>query len=138
MLGGAMRRQFFGDEDAPSFGQIRMLEMLNAHAWKLSDLAARHQVAVSTMSRTVDVLVKRGWVTRQEAPHDRRQVILALTESGQHTRQAIAAQSHALVTEMITQLDAHERVQLTDGLVVLQRLFEQGTGCHRDDMEQKS
>ena len=52
MLHVALRRQAGSEEDAPNFGQIRMLEMLRLQPWKLTDLAARHHVAASTMSRT--------------------------------------------------------------------------------------
>jgi DNA-binding MarR family transcriptional regulator len=129
MLHGALRRHAGTDEDPPNFGQIRMLEMLQAQPWKLTDLATRHHVAASTMSRTVDLLVKRGWVARQSAAHDRRQVILVLTEAGQRAQQAFAEQSRAVVSELMERLDQHERVRLIDGLAVLQQLFDHGPDC---------
>src|SRR5262245_45933597 len=70
-----LRREQF-DEDTASVGQLRMLEMLRARSWSLSELATRHNVTPSTMSRSIDVLVRRDWVTRQSDPSDRRQLIL--------------------------------------------------------------
>jgi|GEM_PF-424976 len=137
MLHGAMRRHAGNEEEAPNFGQIRMLEMLRARPWKLTDLAARHHVAASTMSRTIDLLVKRGWVDRQSAPHDRRQVILVLTEEGLRAQHAFAEQSRAVVSELMERLEQQERVRLIDGLAVLQRLFDQGIDCPANHTEHK-
>ena len=42
-----------GEEELPNFGQIRMLAILQARPWTLGDLASRHHVAASTMSRSM-------------------------------------------------------------------------------------
>lgn len=137
MVHSALRRHSGNEEEVPNFGQLRMLEMLRTHAWKLTDLAARHHVAASTMSRTVDLLVKRGWVARQSAPHDRRQVILVLTDAGLLAHQAFAEQSQAIVAELMERLDQQERAKLIDGLAVLQHLFDRGHDCSATDTEHK-
>jgi DNA-binding MarR family transcriptional regulator len=88
----------------------------------LTDLAARHHVAPSTMSRTVDALVERGWVARTGAPDDRRKVLLALTEHGAASLDMLFEQSCGIVAELMAPLDAQERIALVSGLTVLQHL----------------
>ena len=62
------------DEKQLNMGQFRMLAMLNEAPRTLGDLAASHHVTPSTMSRTIDVLVRKGWVLRVADLADRRQV----------------------------------------------------------------
>jgi DNA-binding MarR family transcriptional regulator len=87
------------------------------------------------MSRSVDLLVKRGWVERRAAPHDRRQVLLALTEQGIAAHNAMTLQSRALVAGLIGRLEQAEQLQLYGGLVALNRLFSHTNPC-RTEQEQ--
>src|SRR5690606_5944021 len=82
ILSGLMRHRRAGDEEQLSIGQLRMLAMLRERPWSLGDLAQRHHVAPSTMSRTIDALVKRALVARETDPEDRRLVIVKLTGEG--------------------------------------------------------
>jgi DNA-binding MarR family transcriptional regulator len=128
---GLMRRVFEAvrqskqDEDDPlTMGQIRMLDILGHGPRTLSELASLHHVTPSTMSRTVDVLVRRDWVSRQQAPSDRRQVVLTLTEGGQEALGASRQHMYDVATRLLERLDDDERARLYDGLSVLQRLVE--------------
>src|SRR5215207_1443913 len=81
-LGSLVRQHRLADEEGLTMGQFRLLQMLASRPWTLSELAAIHQVTPSTMSRSADVLVRRGWLTREEHPDDRRQVLLSRTVAG--------------------------------------------------------
>lgn len=129
MLGRTMRRHPCGGDEAPTFGQIRLLHALGRHPCSLGDLATHAHVASSTMSRTIDALVKRGWVARREAPHDRRQVLLELTDEGRAAHAAITAQSYALVTEIMERLTPDELLRVHAGLIALRRLSDAQPGC---------
>src|SRR4029079_7564166 len=61
-LGGAMRQCKSGEEEHLNMGQFRMLGMLHAAPRTLSELAASHHVTPSTMSRTIDALLRKAWV----------------------------------------------------------------------------
>jgi len=99
-----------------------MLGMLHAAPRTLSELAASHHVTPSTMSRTIDVLVRKAWVTRETDLADRRQVILTLTGEGQAALQAMGLHAQDAVTDMLARLDDQERARLYDGLTVLRKL----------------
>ena len=117
-------RQCRGDEEEQlNMGQLRMLAMLHEAPRSLGDLAASHHVTPSTMSRTIDVLVRKGWVLRVADLADRRQVILLLTDDGKAALDAMGQHSHSLVAGMLARLDDQERARLHDGLAVLQKLL---------------
>ena len=122
-LHGSMRHMKRADEEPLTMGQLRMMEMLRCQPFTLSELAARHHVTPSTMSRTIDVLVRKAWVARQSDPSDRRQVILTLTDEGKAAHTAMIGQTREAVARLMAQLDDHERAKLYDGLSVLQRLL---------------
>jgi DNA-binding MarR family transcriptional regulator len=122
-LHGVMRQRKGADDEPHTLGQYRMLALLEHEPRTLSALAAIHHVAPSTMSRSVDLLVRRAWVERQHDPNDRRLVIVRLTDEGRSAHAAMIEQNHDTITDLIAQLDEEERAQLYDGLSVLQTLI---------------
>src|SRR5689334_4120251 len=111
-IGGTMRQSKIGDDEQLTMGQLRMLEMISCAPFSLGELASRHHVTPSTMSRAIDVLVRRDWVERRSDPNDRRQVILTLTPDGQAARLEMRHHTHGLVSVMVGQLDDDERARL--------------------------
>jgi len=65
-----------------TLGQCHALLELSFSDSSLTALAAALDLDTSTLSRTVEGLVKTGWVERTQDPADRRAVRLALTEAG--------------------------------------------------------
>jgi DNA-binding MarR family transcriptional regulator len=122
-LHGAMRQRKGADDEPHTMGQYRMLEILHREPRTLSALAAMHHVTPSTMSRSIDVLVRKAWVARRHDSDDRRLVILTLTDEGRSARAAMIQQNHDVITDLISQLDEDERARLYDGLSVLQTLL---------------
>ena len=121
-LGGAIRQCKSSEEEHLNMGQFRMLGMLHAAPRTLSELAASHHVTPSTMSRTIDVLVRKAWVARETDPADRRQVILTLTSEGHAALEAMGQYTQDAVTGMLARLDDQERARLYEGLMVLRKL----------------
>ncbi len=132
-LGGEMRQHKGGDDELPSMGQLRMLGMLYHTPFSLSELASRHHVTPSTMSRTVDVLVRRNWVTRQSAPDDRRQIVLSLTDAGKIALSSMHQRMIDTVAQMLEQLGDDERARLYDGLSILRTLLERSRPPEPED-----
>jgi len=70
-------------EEDFSVAQIAVLYLLDEEGnARLGDVAERIGRSMPTASRLVDGLVKRGLVTREEDPEDRRAKRLALTSQG--------------------------------------------------------
>jgi DNA-binding MarR family transcriptional regulator len=127
-LGGAVHTGRPSDGPPLNMGQLRMLEMLHRRPWTLGDLAERHHVSASTMSRTVDVLVKRAWVDRRSHPEDRRQVLLSLTDTGEAAHREMRRRAEDSITGLIEQLPEDECARLYDGLRALQQLAARAAG----------
>ena len=117
------RQQIGMEGDGQTMGQSRLLKILSHGPRTLGELAAQHGVTPSTMSPSIDLLVKRGWVSRESDPHDRRQVILTLTDDGRAAQLALAQQTEDMLTQLIEDLQFGEQEQLFAGVQVLQRLI---------------
>jgi DNA-binding MarR family transcriptional regulator len=64
----------------PQCGAIETLDRMGMQP--MNELSRQMGVTVSTMTRIVDILVRDGFLLRQENPEDRRKVCIDLTESG--------------------------------------------------------
>lgn len=122
-LHGVLRQRKGADDEPHTMGQYRMLEMLHREPRTLSALAAMHHVTPSTMSRSIDVLVRKAWVARRHDSDDRRQVILTITDVGRLAHATMIQLNHDIITDLIAQLDEEEQARLYDGLSVLQTLI---------------
>jgi len=112
-----------GDDDHHHFNQFHLLRALRDRPRTLREIAAFHHVTPSTMSRSVETLVQKGWVTRQDNPRDRREVILSLTESGRQEMEAMIARMRDNVAAFLSGLDEAELERAYDGLQVLGTLL---------------
>jgi DNA-binding MarR family transcriptional regulator len=77
-------------EDAARVGITEVQLMILYTLWKkenirLNDLAEKLNLSNSNVSGTVDRLVNSGLVVREISKHDRRAVILSLTDKGRET-----------------------------------------------------
>ena len=101
----------------------RVLKLLHQQPRTLSELAACQAVALPTMSRTVSVLVERGWVARAEDPHDRRRVQLRITDQGWSLLEQLHTRLQERLAARLAVLTAREREQVIAGLEVLEKVF---------------
>ena len=123
-LRDAMRAQKAPEHEALTMDQVRLLKILRHEPRSLGELAERHGVTPSTMSRSVDVLVRRGWVSRESDPADRRQVILQLTDAGKAAQAEMDRHAEDSLTRLIEELDDRERAKLFAGMQALHALIE--------------
>jgi DNA-binding MarR family transcriptional regulator len=85
----------------------------------MTDLARHKAVSLSTISKSVDMLVRRAWVERWVDTHDRRQTLVRLTPAGRRALTDIQRRAERHVAAQLAPLSASERRQL---LAVLARL----------------
>ncbi|HEY6780792.1 MAG TPA: MarR family transcriptional regulator [Thermoleophilaceae bacterium] len=85
----------------------------------LSELATRMQLSLPAVSRLVDSLVKRGWVTREEAPEDRRCKLVQITPEALATYRELAALRISALRAFVETLSADELDALAPGLRLL-------------------
>ena len=76
---------------------MAMLSMSPQHTRRMSEVAALANGSLTRLSRTVDRLEKRGWVTRRPDPDDGRATLAVLTDAGW---QKVTATAPGHVTEV--------------------------------------
>jgi DNA-binding MarR family transcriptional regulator len=113
-------RDFFQavDKLGLSLSQIKSLRALFDADEPLSLGALGDELGLSlpAVSRAVDGLVKREFVTRQEDPADRRSKRVALTRKGRRTYAQLYALRVAGLRAFVEDLDDAEREALATGL----------------------
>jgi DNA-binding MarR family transcriptional regulator len=85
----------------------------------LNDLASHMGVTASTMSLTVDRLVRAGYVKRAPDPQDGRRVALRITRSGVRVRDKKTVLDRDLVRALLLRLAPASRREALHGLEVL-------------------
>jgi DNA-binding MarR family transcriptional regulator len=106
------------DEMGLSFTQIKLAQHLaEAEApLSLGTLGEHLDLSLPAVSRAVDGLVKRGIVTREEDPADRRSKRVVITRGGRRLYDRIYAIRLAGVRSFVDELDPDQRDALLNGL----------------------
>jgi MarR family transcriptional regulator, lower aerobic nicotinate degradation pathway regulator len=99
--------------------QMGSLMRIGAGPCTMSDLARHQAVSLPTMSRSVDMLVRRGWVERGAGRSDRRQSMVRLTPRGRRVLADIQQRAERHVAATLAPLAASERLQLVAALRML-------------------
>jgi DNA-binding MarR family transcriptional regulator len=102
---------------------MRILGMCTKRVWTLSELAEAQAVSLPSMSKTVNTLVERGWLTRTQSEEDRRVVLIGLTPAGQQVLDKAQRHTQARVAELLAPLSAGELETLLAGLAILRGAF---------------
>ena len=90
----------------------------------LMDLARHMGVTPSTMSLSIERLVRRGYALRSRDPRDRRCLQLRLSPAGVRVKEAQQVLEPARVRGMLAELSPDERTQALEGLGLLARAAE--------------
>ena len=99
------------------YGVLVSLSEAPDHRRRMCDLAAQLRLSPSGLTRRIDGLAKRGFVTREAAPEDRRVQLAVLTDDGMAKLEAAAPTHVAAVREsLIDHLTADDLHTLGDVL----------------------
>ena len=99
--------------------QMGSLMRIAAGPCTMSELARHQAVSLPTISKSADMLVRRGWVERWAGKRDRRQSMVRLTPRGRRVLAAIQQRAERHVTQTLAPLAPSERAQLIAALRVL-------------------
>ena len=103
--------------------QMGILMRIAAGPCTMSELARFQAVSLPTISKSVDMLVRRGWVERWIDKHDRRQTMARLTPSGKKMLAHIKQRTERQVTRTLAPLTIDERNELVSTLNILRRVL---------------
>src|SRR6202044_1154734 len=90
-----------------------------------SDLCARASQSPANMSRISDALVARGLITRVSSLHDRRRMVLRITEEGEEFVRQLLPKLHEPLRRMLKNFPEAEHQQLASQLKRLAAELEQ-------------
>jgi DNA-binding MarR family transcriptional regulator len=99
--------------------QWTTLRLLAAAPCTMSELARHKAVSLPTMSRSVDMLVRRGWVERCVDEADRRQTLVRLTIAGQRLLADCRRRFEHLIDAKLAALSDDQRARLTASLLAV-------------------
>jgi DNA-binding MarR family transcriptional regulator len=88
-----------------------ILRQLRRRSMTITEVATELSLTHSAASRTVDRLVRDGWVRRVENPADRRQKVLTLTAEGVALMQDIEGKLTAGIEFLAARLSPEEQEQ---------------------------
>ncbi len=100
-----------------------ILAKLSIAPCSLTELAQHQSVRLPTMSKSVALLVKRGWVERSTQEDNRRQIMVGLTAEGRRVFADMKRDAERHVAQMLAPLAAEERAQIEEGLATLIRVL---------------
>jgi DNA-binding MarR family transcriptional regulator len=116
-----LRRHRAADLSIPQFRTLAFIDR-NVDA-SLSDVAEHIGLKLPSMSKIVDGLVARKFVTRRTHTADRRRMTLALTARGLTALQASRAATRACLAEDLAALSDRQRDIVVQAMEILRPVF---------------
>jgi DNA-binding MarR family transcriptional regulator len=102
-----------------------MSVLLNSGDQLMGELAAQERVRPPSMTRIVNSLEARGFVTRRLDPRDHRQCLVSLTDSGRQLLLANRRRRDQWLAVRIAGLDPAEREVLRRAVAVLEKVNQE-------------
>ena len=103
-LSYAVDRYFRPFDITPSqYNVLRILRGVGADGLCRNEISARMVTATPDMSRLLDRMEKAGWVTRERADDDRRQVSTYITKSGMELLETLETPTRDFVTQLFAE-----------------------------------
>jgi DNA-binding MarR family transcriptional regulator len=98
--------------------QMKTLHVLSGCVREVSvkELSDRLALSLPGASRTVDALLRRGWVERREDPNDRRMKRVGITDAGRNIVDRIETARLAGLEQYATSLTPEQRTRLSEAL----------------------
>lgn len=96
-----------------------LVEIGDAGALSLGDLAGRMSLDKSTLSRTVNNLVLRGYCEREEQPDDRRYIVIRLTQAGDQLYAGVKENLDGYFEKIYNAIPREKRKQVIESVELL-------------------
>jgi DNA-binding MarR family transcriptional regulator len=103
--------------------QMGALMKVAAGPCTMSALARHQAVSLPTISKSVDMLVRRGWLERWVDKHDRRHTMVRLTAEGRRVLGDLKKRTETHVRRSLSGLAPAERAQLVGVTRALTRVL---------------
>lgn len=104
--------------------QFHVLRHVRRGRCSISELAAAKNISRPAISQAVEVLVKKGFLTRVQSAQDRRFVDLALTEAGNALLDAVFKETRAWMKTRMSALTADELETISTAMEALKKILD--------------
>lgn len=115
-------RQITAEQFEITVEQFHILRHIRKGEKTVSDLALVKQISRSAISQSVDALVNKGLIARQQDSQDRRNVYLELTVEGGALLDTTYDQTRRWMEGAFSSLDDSDLNQLIEGLEALKKV----------------
>lgn len=113
---------------ALSIPQYRVLSFLDLNpGTSLSDVAGHIGVTKATASALIERLVKRGLITRQDDPLERRRVSLTLTTAGFAQLKQARVRAQTVVAAILEDMPSANLCKIAEGTALLSKAVKGAT-----------
>lgn len=102
--------------------QFHVLRHVRRGIGSVSDLATAKNISRPAISQAVDVLVKKGLLTRIQSTQDRRYVELALTAAGNALLDTVFKETRKWMKELMCDLTADELEIMIQAMEVMKKI----------------
>ncbi len=108
---------------AIEMSQWSTLRRIGRSPCTMSELARHKGVGLPTISKSVEMLVRRGWVERWIDKSDRRQTLVRLTAAGRRVLTECRQALEIFLDERLAHLSAAERKTVDESLQLVRRVL---------------
>ncbi len=119
-------RDAFSVRSGLSIGQFRVLALIEFDRVRhVTKLAERNLVSQPAMSKTIDGLVRSGYITRTESSDDRRLSELCVTSKGRASMAAVYSRASKLLSSPLKRLSDSQRKRLALALADVMQVLDE-------------
>ena len=93
--------------------------LLRKRELTMKDLSHELNLAISTLTRIVDILVRDGLIQRRSSPSDRRKVLVTLSEKGRKKADHLRQCTQLFWAKILDSVPEENKVNLADQIKVL-------------------
>jgi DNA-binding MarR family transcriptional regulator len=103
-----------------------MLQIITDQPISQGEICKHLMSGAPTVSATLNILEKRGWVTRERSPHDKRFVMIQITSEGKAVLDGVRKTTIDFFIPLFHELsDEERRIVLTASQILQKRLIQQ-------------
>ena len=129
-VANSMEREKVSDKGVTRLQGYAVMHLYHEGGSSLQELAAKHRLASSTMSRVMDKLVDRGIVDREFDSIDRRRMLFRLSSAGMELAQSLNCCYEDLYKVLLDTIPAEDRENFLSNLGrVLSKMQETYMEC---------
>lgn len=107
-----------------SVEQFHILRHVRRGTGSISELAAAKNISRPAISQAVEVLVKKGLLTRVQSSQDRRFVELTLTDAGNNLLDTVFRETREWMKERMSSLSTGELETVAKAMEALKKMLE--------------